>query len=227
MLMTDGEIKQALESGELKIGSYDPRRLEPCSYDARAGNEVLTSRIGPLVNLATANSVTLQAGDFALIMTFESFTLPLDMAGHIGMKSVLARRGLILLAGIQIDPGFDGFLRLGLYNSSGRPITVDYLDTICTIEFHRLNRPVEKAIAAFPDLKEGRIPGPDKAYLRELESTSLSDLSKDLRSLSQSVHTLTTVTYKFIMPLLIAMAVGIFIPLTIQLFIKACSTAPH
>jgi len=51
-----------------------------CSYDARAGQEALVSRDYVLVNLSKANSVTLQAGDFALVMTQESFRLPLNMA---------------------------------------------------------------------------------------------------------------------------------------------------
>jgi len=219
MLMTNGEIKEALASG-LKIDPYDSNRQQPCSYDARAGKEALVSRNDSLINLSKVNSVTLQTGDFALIMTYESFTLPLDIAANIGMKSSLARRGLILLAGMQIDPGFDAHLRLGLYNSSGRPITIDYLDPICTVEFHRLAKPVEKGIGAFPDLREGRIPESDKAYLRELESTSLSDLAKDMRSLTQNMNTLTIVAYKIMLPALIAIFVGVFVPLFLKLFSK-------
>jgi deoxycytidine triphosphate deaminase len=213
MLMTNGEIKEALTFGGLKIIPYDQNRQQPCSYDARAGKEALVSQKDTLIDLSKANSVTLQAGDFALLMTYESFQLPLDMAANIGMKSGLARRGLILLAGMQIGPGFDGHLRLGLYNGSGRPITIDYLDPICTIEFHRLAKPAEKGIGTFPDLREGRIPEADKAYLRELETTSLSDLAKDMRTLTQNMNTLTTVTYKVILPALIAIFVGVLISL--------------
>jgi dCTP deaminase len=213
MLMTDGEIKKAVTSGKLKIEPYDQNRQQPCSYDARAGKEALVSQNDNLVDLSKMNSVTLQAGDFALIITHESFTLPLDMAANIGMKSGLARRGLILLAGMQIDPGFEGHLRLGLYNGSGRAITIDYLDPICMIEFHQLSKPAERGIGAFPDLREGRIPEGDKAYLRELETTSLSDLAKDLRSLTQSVNTLTTIAYKVMLPGLLAIFVGILISL--------------
>ena len=201
--MTNGEIKEALASGELIIDPCDEKRLEPCSYDGRAGAEILVSGNDRLVDLAKANSVTLRPGDFALIMTNESFRFPLNMAGNIGMKSGLARRGLILLAGMQIDPGFEGHLRLGLYNCGGRPITIDYLDPICLIEFHRLSKPAERGVGSFPELKEGRIPSADKAYLRELETTSLSDVAKDMRSLTQNMNTLTTITYKFMLPILV------------------------
>lgn len=208
MLMTDGDIRAALESKKMAIGHYDLNRLQPCSYDARLGRQALVSKDYSLIDLEKVNSMKLHPGDFALVMTEESFKLPLDMAGHIGMKSGLARRGLMLLAGMQIDPGFDGYLRLGLYNSSGRPITIDRQDPLCTIEFHALAKPVEKGIRPFPELKDGRIPESDKAFLRELETTSLSDIQKDLRELSRNMNTLTMMTYRVMLPLLGAIFAG-------------------
>jgi len=204
MLMTDGEIRQALETGKMVIGNYEESRLEPCSYDARLGREALVSRQYALLDLKRDNSLTLHAGDFALVMTHETFRLPLAMVAHIGMKSALARQGLVLLAGMQIDPGFDGHLRLGLYNASGRPVTIDYLDTICMIEFHALAVEAERGVHPFPELKEGRLPETDKAFLRELETTSLSDIQEELRILSQNVQRLTTITYKVFLPIFLA-----------------------
>lgn len=211
MLMTDGEIREALESGQLKIKQFDENRLEPCSYDARLGNEALVSKNNKLIDLTKANSIKLDAGDFALVITEELFQLPLNMVAHIGMKSGLARRGIILLAGMQIDPGFEGHLRLGFYNGSGRPTTLDYLDPICTIEFHHLSKEAEKSIGDFPELKEGRIPNSDKAFLRELETTSLSDIATQMRILSQNVNTLTIITYKVILPMLVAIFAAVII----------------
>lgn len=213
MLMTDGEIKEALASGKLVIDPCDNKRIEPCSYDARAGREVLVSGTDNLIDLSRVNSVTLRPGDFALIITYESFKFPLDIAANIGMKSGLARRGIILLAGMQIDPDFEGHLKLGLYNCSGRPITIDYKDPICLIEFHQLSQPAERGVGEFPELKEGRIPELDKAFLRQLETTSLSDVAKDMRSLIQNINTLTTITYKVVMPILIAIFTGTIISL--------------
>ncbi len=214
MLMTDGEIREALKSGLLKIEPFEDNRLEPCSYDSRLGKEALVSRDHVLVDLTKANSIRLEPGDFSLIITEEFFQLPLNMVAHIGMKSGLARRGIILLAGMQIDPGFEGHLRLGFYNASGRPITIDYLDPICTIEFHSLTKNAERGVRTFPELKDGRIPDSDKAFLRELETTSLSDLAIQMLSLSQNMNTLTTITYRVILPILVL----IFAAVVIKLF---------
>lgn len=137
-------------------------------------------------------SLHLDAGDFALVLTRESIKLPLDVTCVIGTRSSLARRGLILLAGLQVDPGFEGHLRFGLFNASPRKITLDYDDGLCMLEFHKLSGPVEHAAPRNQELIEGKIPEADRAYLRQLETTSLSELGRNVQSLTKSVESLTT-----------------------------------
>jgi dCTP deaminase len=208
MLMTDGEVKDLMAKGSLVIGQYKESMQGPCSYDARMGKQALVSKNDKLLDISDEQSLKLDAGDFALVMTEESFTMPLDVGAQIGMKSALAREGLILLAGMHIEPGFKGHLRLGLYNCSGRPITIDYLDPVCAIEFRKLAKSVKNPPPEYPELVEGRIPKSDKAFFREMETTSLSDMAKELRTLSISTTTLTTVTYRIILPLLIGILIA-------------------
>lgn len=191
MLMSDKEILDALKGGALVIGGFQEANLEPCSYDAHLGDQALISNKDALIDVAQSNSVTLEPGDFALVITQERFELPRDIAGNIGMKSGLARQGLVLLAGMQIDPTFKGHLRLGFYNASPRRLTLDYHDEICTIEFHRLREPAQKTMPPFPELMDGRIPSEDRAFLRQLETTSLSDLSRNIGRLTERVTALT------------------------------------
>ena len=144
-------------------------------------------------------------------MSYEYFEMPLNIACLIGMKSTLARKGLILLAGMQIDPGFKGYLRFGLYNASPRKLTLDHQDSLCTIEFHKLAMSVTKVITPNNDLIIGKIPEGDRAYLRSLETTSLSAIDKSMRTLIQSVTSLTNVVYKFLLPITIAIFTGVAI----------------
>ena len=106
------------------------------------------------------------------------------------MRSYYVRKGLALLSGLQIDPGWDGNLILGLANLSPRTITLDYKDELCTIEIHRLNREVGKVYNGvyMADQREGRIPTADKDYLRTIETMSVTDLTKALIDLSSSVE---------------------------------------
>ena len=105
------------------------------------------------------------------------------------MRTYYTRKGLAVLSGLQIDPGWNGILVLGLANLSPRSVTLDYKDTLCTIEIHRLNRPAEKAYDGkyMAEQRDGRIPTSDKDYLRTIETMSVSDLTKALVDLSKNV----------------------------------------
>lgn len=208
-LLTDIEIKEAIERGEISIENFDKEKcLQPASYDMRVGKRAILSRPVSLeefktkvaeegakeVDLEKEGSVTIPAGAFCLITTFEKITLSRHHAGHIGIRSYYTRKGLSLLSGLQIDPGFSGVLVLGFCNLSPRSFTIEYQDPVCTIEIHRLSKDVEKPYPAsrFAEQKEGRIPLPDKDYLRTIETMSISDMTKAILMLSQNVSELGT-----------------------------------
>jgi hypothetical protein len=143
----------------------------------------------------------------------EKITLSKEVVGHIGMKSYYIRKGLILLAGLQIDPGWDGYLVLGMYNASPRNITLDYQSSICTVDFFSLAVPASQPFVTGEEQKEGLIPKIDKDNLRTLETQTLSEMSESVRQLSTNVSTLTTVTYKVVIPVLLLILGSVVIPL--------------
>jgi len=225
MLMNDAEILHAIENKALGITHFEQQRLKGASYDLTLGTEALVSNRDEkvILGLGGTASLILDAGDFALVLTKESVKLPMNIAASIGMRSSLARRGLILLHGMQIDPGFEGHLRFGLFNASPRRIVLDYGDDLCMIEFHKLAGNSTKTVPRNDDLIRGRIPDDDKQFLRTLETTSLSSLAQEMRSMSMSVKELTTqVTHqasiqnKFLFPIVSA----IFIAVVADILIK-------
>ncbi len=189
MLLSNTEIQKAIDEHVLFITPFEEKKLKGASYDLALGREALVSNRDEKVFLGPdrTHSLKLEAGDFALVLTKESLKFPMDMCGMIGMRSSLARMGLILLHGMQIDPGFEGYLRFGLYNASPRKITLDYDDDICMIEFHKLVQAATKPAPRNEDLIQGKIPEVDRQFLRTLETTSLSALSQDMRTMSVSV----------------------------------------
>lgn len=206
-LLTDVEIKEALIKDGLEIDPFDNESLQAASYDMRLGKKAIITRTVSLeelkgkvqkedvkeVNVEKEESITVPGGAFALVSTLERIKLPNNFAGHIGMRTYFTRKGLIVLSGLQIDPGWDGVLVLGLANISPRSLTIDYGDHLCTVEIHRLNRPAEKYYKGtyMAEQREGRIPVSDKDYLRTIETMSVSDLTKALLELSQNVGSLS------------------------------------
>lgn len=192
MLMTDGEIQDAVVSGELGITDFADHCLQPASYDMRIGSRALRSGDTPEIDVARERSIVINAGQFALITTYESVRLPADIAGHIGVRSYYTRKGMILLAGLQIDPGFEGYLVLGVYNASPRRLTLDYEATFATVEFHRLNTPSKSPYQPQQEQLIGHTPRVDKDYLRTIETETLSELAESVRTLSQNMSVLTS-----------------------------------
>jgi len=191
MLMTDGEVKEAMASGKLNIDNFSDKSLQPASYDMRVGNRLLISSESAEIDLFQKGSAVLQPGVFALVTTHEKVKLADTIAGHIGVKSYYTRKGLVMLTGLQIDPGFEGVLVIGLYNASPRSLTLEYLAPFCTVEFHQLAQPVVNPFAPGEEQKEGKIPRADKDYLRTLETQSISEMSRSLTELTRNVASLS------------------------------------
>lgn len=203
MLMGDQEIREAMDDGDLVIENFSEESLQPASYDLRVGSKVLASHSDREVDISEQGSMPIKAGEFALLNTFEKVEFSPVIAGHIGIRSYYTRKGLILLAGSQIDPGYEGHLTLGVYNASPRDFTIEYKEPFSTVEFFRLSEPVERAYESSNQQKSAEIPRGDKDYLRTLETESLSEMSQSVRQLSENMNTLTTITYRVILPLLL------------------------
>lgn len=225
-LLTDVEITEAVESGTITIDPFDKdRHLQPASYDLRLGKNAIITRSISLdelrgkverdeakeLNVERERSISIPPGGFALVTTLEKIKLPEDHAGHIGLSTYYVRKGLSVLSGLQIDPGWEGVLVLGLCNLSTRAVVIDYGDTICTIEIHKLIRQASKAYSGpyMADQREGRIPKADKDYLRMIETMSVSDLTKALITISSSVDKLSRMMWFFWIPLGIAVVASI------------------
>jgi dCTP deaminase len=205
--MTDTEIRDALTAGEIELEPLSEESLQPASYDLRLGDKAIITRSldierikdrienddAPEVDVAAEGSISIPAGAFALIVTKERVRLSPQHAGHIGLRSYFARKGLLLLAGLQVDPGFDGHLVLGLANLSPRSVYLHHEEAIATLEIHRLARPVAQQYVGTYAGKQIRpgIPRADADYLRTIETLSVSDLTRALLRLSDNVSTLS------------------------------------
>lgn len=208
MLLTDGEIKEMLGK-EIVIEGFDEEFLQPSSYDMRIGKRALVSHSEAEADVEKNGSVPIKPGEFALLTTHEKVKLASNVAGHIGVKSYYTRKGLVLLAGLQIDPGFEGHLVLGIYNAAPRQLVLDYLSPFCTVEFHKLARPVEKIYVSKGEQLKGQIPQVDKDYLRTLETQSLSELANSVRQLTTNMGEMNRWMKQIILPILMLILAAI------------------
>ncbi|MFI2105031.1 dCTP deaminase [Isoptericola sp. NPDC019693] len=159
MLLSDRDIRAELDAGRVVLDPYDPTMLQPSSIDVRLDRYfrlfdnhkypfIDPSQEQPeltrLVEVAPDEPFVLHPGEFVLGSTFESVTLPDDVAARLEGKSSLGRLGLLThsTAGF-IDPGFSGHVTLELSNVATLPITLWPGMKIGQMCFFRLSSPAE------------------------------------------------------------------------------------
>jgi dCTP deaminase len=156
-MMTDGEIREALEKGWIKI---DPEPadsdIQPCSIDVHLGN---VFGLIPFINrrnfvrlsekseveYRTSNELVLGPNEFVLAQLKERVTLDNQTVARIEGKSSVGRKGISIHATAGfVDAGWDGILTLELHNASGVNVLLRAGDPIGQIAFDRLAVPVQR-----------------------------------------------------------------------------------
>ena len=189
VLLSREELRKAMEEGEIKI-EPEPEEIKPASIDLSVGGEAFRSKDDEITKLEEGKLLIIPAGDFALIVTLEYLKLSPSIVGHIGLRSKYTRRGLVLLAGPQIDPGFEGTLHVALCNLSPSDISLSYNEPFCTVEFHRLPKPVKEPYKG-EYLGQTSISSDEIRDIRKGRGLALSEAMNLLRRTSENVSELT------------------------------------
>lgn len=167
MLLSDRDIRAELDSGRVVLDPYDPAMIQPSSIDVRLDrffrlfDNHKYAVIDPaeeqpeltrLVEVDPDDAFVLHPGEFVLGSTYESVTLPDDVAARLEGKSSLGRLGLLThsTAGF-IDPGFTGHVTLELSNVATLPIKLWPGMKIGQMCFFRLSSPADKPYGSGAD----------------------------------------------------------------------------
>jgi len=150
-------------------------QIQPCSIDLRLSNVVWRPRRsnwlkqilrrGPTVDLRKSHveeidprrnwrrvelsdgeSVTIWPGQVLMTRIYERFRIPAGFAGKVEGRSSYARIGLAIhCTGDFINPGWDGFMPLQLFNTSPYPIKVLPFLPICQLMIVSLSSEPERS----------------------------------------------------------------------------------
>jgi dCTP deaminase len=159
MLLSDGDLRRAIDFGRLDLDPYEPDLVQPSSIDVRLDrlfrvfNNHLYTHIDPaeqqddltsLVETPDGKPFVLHPGEFVLASTVEVVSLGDTLAARLEGKSSLGRLGLLThsTAG-WIDPGFSGHVTLELSNVANLPITLWPGMTIGQLCVFHLSSPAE------------------------------------------------------------------------------------
>jgi len=143
-------LKRLVQTGQLQIEPFHEDAIQPASYDLRLGKRALISpkgdESGRAVDLDKEKdqTLTILPGQYVAILTEEKLGLPNNICARFGLKSNLARKGLIAFGGIQVDPGFVGRLAISLFNVGPENIQIKLGTPTFTMEFDKLEEPATK-----------------------------------------------------------------------------------
>lgn len=138
-ILVDNQILSAIAGHQIDITPFERSCLEPATYDMRLGEIAGVSTAATPINLKEQRFLSIEPGAMAIVQTLEVLQLSDTVAGRIGPKTDLLRRGVFASTGPQIDPGFNGRLIVNLINLSPRPFAMRYEQPFLTIEFHQLS----------------------------------------------------------------------------------------
>jgi dCTP deaminase len=172
MILSDRDIRSAIQSGRVKISADQPDLSTPeqvtafmhihaSSMDLRLGNtfklyehskfaildpkqpESFTGNMR-VVTVPEGEAFIVQPGEFVLGVTMESITVPDDLVVRVEGRSSLGRLGIIVhsTAGF-VDPGFSGTITLEISNLNRLPVALYPGMRVCQLAFEVMSSPAE------------------------------------------------------------------------------------
>jgi dCTP deaminase len=163
MVLSDGDIKQALTAGDITIAPSPDldTQLGSCSIDLRLGsrfrvfnyskvpyidpnNPRTTEEMMTEIGVVEGEPFILQPGYFVLATTMETFRLPPNILARLEGRSSLGRLGIVVHSTASVfDPGWDGVAVLELGNLGRMPVALYPGMRICALTFEELKNPAQ------------------------------------------------------------------------------------
>ena len=168
MILSDRDIKQAIEKRDIVISPFSEKFLQPASVDLHLDKHFLIFNdnkhfiIDPKkpiddmmeeIIIDEENPFVLHPGSFALGMIYEITGVSSQYVGRLEGKSSIGRMGVLIhvTAGF-LDPGNSLKLTLELHNTANLPVLLYYKMPIAQMAFEKLSseclRPYSKEIGS-------------------------------------------------------------------------------
>ncbi len=161
MLLSNRDIRNFIDRGDIIIEPFDPKHLGPDSYDIHLGSKVLISKIvnGVIDPMEGINMefeevdlregpYLLKRGEFILADTLEKVGLANTVTGQLEGRSSLGRLGIVIhmTAGL-IHAGWahkePSTITLEISSVNPNPVKLYYGMGIAQLSFHKLSSPAE------------------------------------------------------------------------------------
>lgn len=187
-ILSDGEIREAIQTGELEITGWPELYIGPSSVDMHLDNKAMVidpdkvkyslidnekgmDFMGLDVEFVSKSSelfssfngwpyIILYPQELYIMSTVERIKFPANIIGFIQGRSSIARIGINVHNAGYFDAGFEGTATLEVTNLTKYPIKIKKHTRICQMVFARTGRPAEIPYNEKKDQKYNNQSGP-------------------------------------------------------------------
>lgn len=183
MILNDQDITSLIKKETIKNGTEDS--VEGQKYDFRLGDNFLKAKFGRTTKVSELEveqrkEAVVEPGETVFVMTEEVLNLPKDMRLRLSPKRKIGHEGIIVLGGLDVDPGYSGSLFIGMYNFSSEPFTLHPGKKLIAGIFEKLEKPVEH----IPDsLPEDTFPEDLVELIKKYQPISIQGIAEDIKGL--------------------------------------------
>ena len=173
------------------INPFKEDRVKSACYELSLGGEYfITNNKESTVKVISdiEKQIEIKAGQFALLITEESITIPSDKIAFISIKAGVKFRGLINVSGFHVDPGFTGKLKFSVYNAGPRSIILEKGKPYFPIWFADLTSPLPKNDLYNGDHQKQNSITEDDIMRIQGDLASPSDILEKLKTLSKETE---------------------------------------
>jgi len=174
------------ETEAKSLGSDEGEGWSDWTIDLSLGDEVFLSSDDEIRSLDHEESIVIEPGEFALLITEEVVEIPNDKIGLISLKFSHARKGLINISGFHVDPNYRGRIVFSVYNASPSPVLLRRGKPVFMIVFANLTQAIEgnRSGASFQNIQ-----GIETDWVESLQGRT-----KSLENLNERVGDLEATT---------------------------------
>lgn len=151
--LSSNSLKKMLLTNKIIVDDYNMNiysesKVEQAAYTLCLGSEVYrTDNDERKIEFLDDKNKTVEInpGQFALLMTKETVSIPQHLLAFISIKAKHKLKGLINVSGFHVDPGFKGKLLFSVYNAGPSTITLEVDKPYFLIWFANLDKEIDKA----------------------------------------------------------------------------------
>jgi deoxycytidine triphosphate deaminase len=139
ILLSD-RIEAYVKKYRLLIAAHDFKEtnLKPASYSLTLGAKYYCN--GETAEIKRGEYLVVPPNSFVIAGIEEQVVLPHWCAARFGLRVAYVYKGLLMGAGPQVDPGFEGYLGCPLHNLTNRPVRIKRGEPLAWIDFAKTSR---------------------------------------------------------------------------------------